>query len=86
MLAFSPDNCFLATKNGKFLLSSVKGETFLLYVLYLELAFILNNLLFMLHMYMKPLDWKRKCSVPSCSAFSVPWKAELFTACCGASD
>lgn len=26
MLAFSPDNCFLATKNGEFLLPPTKGE------------------------------------------------------------
>lgn len=40
MLAFSPDNCFLATRNGKFLLSSVKGETFLLYVHYPGFGFV----------------------------------------------
>lgn len=27
MLAFSPDNCFLATKNGEFLLPYIRGQT-----------------------------------------------------------
>lgn len=54
MLAFSPDNCFLATRNGKFLLSPFKGETFLLYVHYPGFGFMFsnNNLLFIfLHIY-----------------------------------
>jgi len=28
MLAFSPDNCFLATKNGKFPQAHINGETY----------------------------------------------------------
>lgn len=32
MLAFSPDNCFLATKNGKFLPPYIEGETYSLYL------------------------------------------------------
>lgn len=27
MLAFSPDNCFLATKNGEFVLACDRGQT-----------------------------------------------------------
>lgn len=56
MLAFSPDNCFLATRNGKFLLSPVKGEPFCYMCITLGLAlFSNNNLLFIfLHIYMKP--------------------------------